>query len=56
MLRTAIESHCPQLYYHLGRVRRLNPFDLERYKQIKPICLQRITEDLTISDVRSYFG
>ena len=54
-IRTVIEG-CDELYYHLGRVRKVVPFNMEKFKKIKPICIERIKSPITIEDVRDVFG
>jgi hypothetical protein len=55
-IREAIESRCPELYYNLGRVRRKVPFNMRKFKSIKPICIENMQGKLSLEDIREAFG
>ena len=46
-IKTAVEA-CDELHYYLGRVRRIVPFNMEKFKKMKPICIERIKSPITI--------
>jgi hypothetical protein len=39
-----------------NRVRRIRPFNTTVFKSIKPLCIERLQENLTISDIRHHLG
>jgi hypothetical protein len=51
-LKETIKFYCHELHVHEERVRRINPWRRNVLKNIKPISLQQIQENLTVSDVR----
>jgi hypothetical protein len=55
-IQGATEDFCPELMYSWGRIRRINAFDIKRFKTEKPISLERIREKQTISDLRDMIG
>lgn len=54
-LRGVIESKCSELHYHSGKVRRKIPFDVEKFRKVRPICIERFVQPISVDEIRNLF-
>lgn len=51
-IQGAVENRCHDLHYNLGRVRRVVPFNFDKFKKMRPICIERFYSSYSIQDIR----